>query len=177
MDHQFPAFAGGEGSLFSLLFWLREDPARTTVAATEAIADSVGEQVEPLFGLCSLLDSLSKYVEQANGDSSDGQKKAFGLGLRLMGRCFERLPKETLEEELPKARELISQALNDQQAGDLRRSAVTCLVSAQSVMRDETKLYAIMDGLTKDQVKLCGFVCKVALVADRKLSLSCSLTC
>lgn len=37
-------------------------------------------------------------------------------------------------------------------SGDLRRAAVTALVAAQVVLQDEQKIYAVIDGLGKDQV-------------------------
>lgn len=37
-------------------------------------------------------------------------------------------------------------------SGDLRRAAVTALVAAQTVLKDEQKIYAVVDGLGKDQV-------------------------
>jgi hypothetical protein len=56
----------------------------------------------------------------------------------------------------------LSQALNDQTSGDLRRAAINALVSAQSVLRDEKKLTEMVDGLAPDQVCLADF-CFLAL--------------
>lgn len=46
------------------------------------------------------------------------------------------------------------QALNDTVSGELRRTALEAIVSAQTVLRNETKLFELIDGLSKDQV--CG---------------------
>lgn len=46
------------------------------------------------------------------------------------------------------------QGLNDAHSGDLRRAAVTALVSAQTVLQDEERLGILVDGLAPDQVSL-----------------------
>lgn len=137
----------------------------------EGIADSFVSQAEPLFALGSLCSSLTSYLPPAEDHATpDLAAKSFALGLRLIGKFFERLPSEVLEDEVPRRAGLIKrvrgglvaqclrltlfaeQGLNDQHSGDLRRAAVNSLVSAQSVLRDEQRLYEMVGGLGKDQV-------------------------
>lgn len=141
-----------------------------TIAAVEGISDSFVNRTEPLFSLGSLHSALEAYL--ASSPSPD--PKSYALGLRLMGKLFERLPSEVLEDEIPRCQDLIKkvgllalvlakrgrltfvcwQGLNDGQSGDLRRAAVNAIVAAQSVLRDEQRLFAMIDGLGKDQVRL-----------------------
>ena len=126
MQNQFPYFSSEEGTVFSLLFQLREDPTRTvspspsyqssyfiltsrcaqTIGAVEGIADDFCAELEPLYGLGSLHNSLDQYLA-LNANSNGAEGVSYALGLRLFGRLFSRLPAEVLEEELAKLRDLI----------------------------------------------------------------------
>ncbi|KAL8293620.1 hypothetical protein RQP46_000321 [Phenoliferia psychrophenolica] len=154
VENQFPAFAGDELEVFELLFKLREDTSRTTIAAVEAIADVFCSRLEPLYGLGSLRSSLATYLAQPSGARD---AKSYALGLRLIGKLFERIPSEILEDELPKSKGLIKTGLNDAHSGDLRRAAVTALVSAQMVLQDEERLGLLVDGLAPDQRNLLAY--------------------
>ncbi|KAK4701818.1 hypothetical protein P7C70_g4410, partial [Phenoliferia sp. Uapishka_3] len=154
VENQFPAFAGEELEVFELLFKLREDTSRTTIAAVEATADVFCSRLEPLYGLGSLRSSLSTYLGNLGGAKD---AKSYALGLRLISKFFERIPSEILEEELPKSKSLIKNGLNDAQSGDLRRAAVNALVAAQSVLQDEERLSILVDGLAPDQRNLLSY--------------------
>ncbi|BGP16510.1 hypothetical protein JCM10213_001152 [Rhodosporidiobolus nylandii] len=158
VDHQFPCFAGEEAGLFDLLFKLREDPSRTSIAATEAIATLFASRLEPVYGLGSLNPSLSAYLASTNAPA-DVVARSFGLGLKVMGGFFEGLPAEVLEDVLPGSQELLKRALNDPRSGDLRRAAITALVSAESVLRDEQRLVELIGGLARDQANLLSYYC------------------
>ncbi|CEQ39673.1 SPOSA6832_01208 [Sporobolomyces salmonicolor] len=158
VENQFPCFVGDEAGVFSLLLQLREDPSRTSIAATEAIATSFAARLEPLYGLGSLSPALSSYLA-ASRAPSDAIARSFALGLRLVGTFFEALPVEVLEDVLPQTKELLKRALNDPHSGDLRRAAINALVSAQSVLRDEQRLVDMLEGFTKDQANLLSYYC------------------
>ncbi|GAA5887225.1 hypothetical protein JCM5296_004568 [Sporobolomyces johnsonii] len=158
VENQFPCFVGDEADVFSLLLQLREDPSRTSIAATEAIATSFTARLEPLYGLGSLSPALTSYLT-ASRAPSDAIARSFALGLRLVGTFFEALPVEVLEDVLPQTKELLKRALNDTHSGDLRRAAINALVSAQSVLRDEQRLVDMLEGLTKDQANLLSYYC------------------
>ncbi|GAA5915068.1 hypothetical protein JCM6882_006772 [Rhodosporidiobolus microsporus] len=158
VENQFPCFTGEEAGLFDLLFKLREDPSRTAIAATEAIATLFTSRLEPLYGLGSLSRALTSYLASAQA-APDAVARSFALGLKLMGSLFESLPGEVLEDVLPGSKGLIKQALNDPSSGDLRRAAITALVSAQSVLHDEQRLIELVDGLERDQANLLSYYC------------------
>ncbi|GAA5996810.1 uncharacterized protein JCM10292_003216 [Rhodotorula paludigena] len=167
VENQLPCFVGEEAGVFDLLFKLREDPSRTSIAATEAIATSFTSRLEPLYGLGSLVPSLTSYLASTTA-APDVRARSCALGLRLMGAFFELLPAEVLEDVLPQSRDLLKQALNDSTAPDLRRAALMALVSAQvalsagddaaaSSAAAQSKLDALVGGLEKDQANLLAY--------------------
>ncbi|GAA5975807.1 hypothetical protein JCM11641_005880 [Rhodosporidiobolus odoratus] len=158
VENQFPCFSGEEAGLFDLLFKLREDPSRTSIAATESIATLFAARLEPVYGLGALNPSLSAYLTSSLA-SPDAIARSYALGLKLVGSFFEGLPAEVLEDVLPGARDLLKRALNDTHSGDLRRAAITALVSAQSVLRDEQRLTELVGGLERDQANLLSYYC------------------
>lgn len=154
-----------------------------TAAAAEAIIEVVVDSVDPLYGLSCLRTSLDGFLRR-NPVLGDASSKSYALGLKSLGRSFERLPSEVLEEELPKAKDpiiqvhsfpllflrmskvltscyawvvVLSQALNDQRHPDLRLAAVNCLVAAQRVLGDETQLFTILGGLSTAQLSLLTY--------------------
>ncbi|GAA5854269.1 hypothetical protein JCM8547_001759 [Rhodosporidiobolus lusitaniae] len=159
VDNQFPCLAGEESGLFSLLFKLREDPSRTSIAATESIATLFASRLEPLYGLGSLNPSLSSYLSSSSSSDAppEAVARSFALGLKLMGTFFEGLPSEVLEDVLPGSKGLIKQALNDPTHSDLRRAAINALVSAQSILKDEQRVTELVGGLERDQGNLLAY--------------------
>lgn len=96
------------------------------IAAVESIADTFCSQLEPVYGLGALRSSLEKFVDEPSSSTSGAS--AFALGLRLMGNYFSRLPTEVLEDELPKANELIH---------TVRLSPFPFFSSSQKILRDD----------------------------------------
>ncbi|GEM09879.1 armadillo-type fold domain containing protein [Rhodotorula toruloides] len=148
VENQSPCFTGSEADLLDLLFKLREDPSRSSVAATEAIAHSFASRLEPLYGLGTLTPSLSAYLSSASDTSApDALARSFALGLRLMGGFFEHLP---------------GPALNDTKSADLRRAAIMALDSAQVALDPaasghDGKLADLVGGLEPDQQNLLAY--------------------
>ncbi|KAM0791243.1 hypothetical protein ACM66B_005722 [Microbotryomycetes sp. NB124-2] len=159
VDNQLACLAGEETTVFELLFRLRENPSRSIIAATEGIGRGVTDRSEPLLTLGLLSSTLVQYLDvQNHGQITAIVARSFALGLRLIGRLFARLPREVLEDELPKRAELIKRGLNDAHA-ELRRASVQCLVDAHSVLRDEEKVYDLVGRTTlhKDQINLLSY--------------------
>ncbi|KAK4054574.1 suppressor of tub2 mutation [Microbotryomycetes sp. JL201] len=159
VEHQLPCLAGEETTLFELLLSLREDSSRSIVAATEEIGRTVTDRSEPLLTLGLLSSALVQYLDFKNdGHITPEIARAFALGLRLIGRLFAKLPKEILEDELPKRAELVKRGLNDSHS-ELRRASVQCLVDAHSVLRDQEKVYDLVGRTTlhKDQINLLSY--------------------
>ncbi|GAA6001569.1 hypothetical protein JCM10207_006728 [Rhodosporidiobolus poonsookiae] len=158
VENQFPCFAGDEGGLLDLLLKLREDPSRTSLAATESLSTLIASNLEPLYGLGALTPSLTSYLSTSTA-APDVKARSYALGLKMMGGFFERLPGEVLEDVLPGAKDLLKKALDDPSSGDLRRAAITALVSAQSVLHDEQRLTELVGGLARDQANLLAYYC------------------
>ncbi|BGP55697.1 suppressor of tub2 mutation [Rhodotorula sphaerocarpa] len=166
VENQFPCFVGEEGGVFELVLQLRENPSRSSIAATELIANSFASRLEPVYGLGALKPALSTYLAA----SSPPCAGSFALGLRLLGGFYEQLPGEVLEDVLPQSAAIVQQALNDADSGDLRRAAIMALVSAQTALatsaaaageeRDADaahKLDELVGGLRPDQRNLVAY--------------------
>lgn len=78
------------------------------MAAVESISTLFCDSLEPLYGLGILRSSLSTYLGSTVASNTEKvQSPSYGLGMRMMGKFFEKLPGEILEEEVPKAKGLI----------------------------------------------------------------------
>ena len=72
-----------------------------------------------MYSLGSLCTSLTSHLDhQHGGEIDDGAARAFALGLRLIGKFFESLPSEVLEDEIPRRAQLIKRV----------RPAYTCIL-------------------------------------------------
>ncbi|GAA5925902.1 CLASP family protein [Sporobolomyces koalae] len=165
VENQSACFAGIESQVFELLFTVRQDPSRTSIAASEAIAIAFTNRLDPVYGVGTLCPALESYLKSTSEAASDTAvtttttRSSYALGLKLLGSLFESLPVEILEDVFPQTQSLIKSALNDQTSGDLRRAAINALVSAQSVLRDESKLTNMMQGFEPDQANLLSYYC------------------
>lgn len=104
VDHQAAGFFGDEAKVLLLLLKLREDTSRSSTAAIESISDSLALHLDPVCGLGSLRQSLIQYLARAEGLIT---ANSHAMGIRLMGKFFERLPREVVEDEIPKLAVLI----------------------------------------------------------------------
>jgi len=78
--------------------------------------------------------------------------------LIALGKFILRLPAEVAEEELPRMRTTFITALNDKSSLVIRESAAVAIIAAQLVLRDETHLFALLDGLTDDKKNLLTYL-------------------
>ncbi|GAA5872215.1 hypothetical protein JCM3774_002298 [Rhodotorula dairenensis] len=166
VENQSPCFVGAEVDLFELVLKLRENPSRSSIAATEVISTSFATRLEPVYGLGVLKPALSSYLTTAEVPSPG----SYTLALRLLGGFLERLPGEVVEDVLPQWADLLRTALEDTDSGDLRRAAIMALVSAQSALAssavaadDEVdglsaqRLDELLSGLRPDQLNLVAY--------------------
>ncbi|GAA5983211.1 hypothetical protein JCM10908_000198 [Rhodotorula pacifica] len=166
VENQSACFIGGEASLFELVFKLRENPSRTSIAATEVISTSLAAGLEPVYGLGALKPALSSYLSSSAAPSPGSS----ALGLRILGSFYERLPGEVVEDVLPQWADLLRRALENADSGDLRRAAIMALVSAQSALASSAiaadddadgvsaqRLDELVGGLRPDQRNLVAY--------------------
>ncbi|KAI9621149.1 hypothetical protein H4Q26_013347 [Puccinia striiformis f. sp. tritici PST-130] len=77
------------------------------------------ETSDPVYGLSCLrscVEIVSQRSRESSMDHQPGTENWMGLAMSCLGGFFARLPAEIVEEELPKASELIKRALNHRQA-------------------------------------------------------------
>jgi len=104
--------------------------------------------------------SLRVFYADAVPSAEGEEVKAatFAFGLMALGKYFLRLPAEIAEEELPRLKNTLISALNDRSSLIVRESAAACIIAAQLVLRDETHLFALLDGLTDDKKNLLTYL-------------------
>lgn len=142
MDNQYALFVSSskESNLLSLLLRLSKSStkSKSIQKGCDAILDAWSSKSDPILGFGRIVDCLkdglnSLNQNQAKEEGTQEKKEAeaqrvrvYSLGLRGLGNLLAKLPMELVEEELPKASQLIrtvSQLLEDRRnrALDLRR--------------------------------------------------------
>ncbi|KAG0150698.1 hypothetical protein CROQUDRAFT_651926 [Cronartium quercuum f. sp. fusiforme G11] len=144
---------GKETELCALLLSLVQSGTSNVIIACEAIGLLWVEQTDPIYGLSCLRSAM----EMMDHESDNNE---FNISIRLavtcVGEYFGRLPIEIVEEELPKARDLIKRALVSQDP-ETRMSAVMSLVVANGVMKDEKAVMGVLGDLTRAQEALLTY--------------------
>lgn len=168
VENQFPLFGatGAEADLVSLLFRLRRDTKRCPQGACEAILDSWADKTDAILGIGTLVACLRAALSAAArlpASSPEEAGRLMGpqesrvaihtLGLRALSRVLLRLPTELIEEELPRARDLVKSGLNDAQV-TLRQEAVKVMVAANRKVGDPALLFGILQPLERAQEDL-----------------------
>jgi len=99
--------------------------------------------------------SLREFLAEPSSDA--GSKDAsHAFGLIALGKFVMRLPTEVLEEELPRLKYTLMAALNDSTLV-IREAAYATIIAAQLVLRDETHLFALLDGLDDNKKNLLTY--------------------
>jgi CLIP-associating protein 1/2 len=119
--------------------------------------------------------------------AAEAKANTYGFGLNTLGRFILRLPDEVLEEELPRLKSTLLtvrsllfpashdlfllfnylQALNDKTHLIVRECAVEAIVAAQMVLRDQTHLFTLLDGLTDDKKDFLTYMFAKHQVSDQ----------
>jgi len=107
--------------------------------------------------------SLRTFRETPVPVSSSAEVKdgTYAFGLIALGKFILRLPTEVLEEELPRLRATLISALTDSSSESslmVREAAAASIIAAQLVLRDETHLFALLDGLPDDKKNLLTYL-------------------
>ncbi|KAA1073370.1 suppressor of tub2 mutation, variant 2 [Puccinia graminis f. sp. tritici] len=151
---------GKETELCELLLLVASEGVSNLIIAVEALGSLWAETSDPVYGL-SCLRSCVEIVSQRNlinqaSSNQPGSENWMGLAMSCLGGFFCRLPAEIVEEELPKASELIKRALNHRQA-EIRMSAVMSLVSANQVIKNDREIFQVLGNLTTAQEALITY--------------------
>ncbi|KAF9076427.1 clasp N terminal-domain-containing protein [Rhodocollybia butyracea] len=153
LESQSTHLEGREGDIFSLLLRVRYCNKPNVLQATSTIRDALTVQIEPVYGLTTLHASLRMFSAEAAPSEDDTEVKAasYAFGIIALGKFVLRLPAEIAEEELPRIRATLITALNDTKSLVVREAAAAAIISAQLVLRDETHLFALLDGLADEK--------------------------
>jgi len=91
---------------------------------------------------------------------SDANVRAatYAFGSMALGKFILRLPPEILEEELPRLKVTLISALNEHKYLIMREAAAAVIIAAQLVLRDETHLFTLLDGLADEKKNLLTYL-------------------
>lgn len=150
--------------------------------ATFAIRDALTDRIEAVYGLTTMHGCVRSFSSAPPSpgveDSVELKTMSYCFGLSALGKFIRRLPGEILEEELPRLKDtLISvggiliamlhladldafslQALTDTSSLLIRESAAAVIITAQLVLRDETQLFSLLEGLPDDKKNLLTYL-------------------
>ncbi|KAF9468966.1 clasp N terminal-domain-containing protein [Collybia nuda] len=160
LENQGPYVEGREADIFSTLLRVRYCNKLNVLEATNTIRDALTVSIEPVYGLTTMHASLRAFYAEACPASSDDDVKsvAYAFGLIALGKFILRLPAEIAEEELPRLKGTLISSLNDKSSLIIRESAAASIIAAQLVLRDETHLFALLDGLADDKKNLLTYL-------------------
>ncbi|KAI0771878.1 clasp N terminal-domain-containing protein [Trametes elegans] len=163
LENQAPLLEGREADIFSLLLQIRYCAQMTVMQATNLFRDTLTSRIEPVYGLTTLHASLRAFRDtppppSATTEIRDG---TYAFGLIALGKFFLRLPAEVLEEELPRLRATLISALTESSGTSaiaVREAATAATIAAQMVLRDETHLFTLLDGLPDEKKNLLAYM-------------------
>ncbi|KAG7097228.1 hypothetical protein E1B28_004599 [Marasmius oreades] len=151
---------GKEAEVFSMLLQVRYCSKFSVLEATNTIRDTLTSKIEPVYGLTTMHASLKAfYAEPAPSFATNGAKSAtYAFGLIAIGKFILRLPAEIAEEELPRIKGTLISALNDTTSLVVREASAAAVICAQLVLRDETHLFTLLDGLADEKKNLLTYL-------------------
>jgi CLIP-associating protein 1/2 len=155
LNCQAPFVEGREADIFATLFTVRYCNAVDVLEATKTIRDALATRIEPVYGLTTMHGSLRAFLAEPSSDTS-AKDASHAFGLIAVGKFVMRLPAEVLEEELPRLKSTLMAALNDTTLV-IREAAYATIIAAQLVLRDETHLFALLDGLDDNKKNLLTY--------------------
>ncbi|KAJ6516109.1 clasp N terminal-domain-containing protein [Mycena sanguinolenta] len=160
LENQALHVEGREGDVFSLLLRTRYCCHHNVLEATNTIRDALTMRIEPVYGLTTMHASLRAFSMETHPPTASEEVKAasYAFGLIALGKFILRLPAEIAEEELPRLKKTLISALNDKSSLVIRESAAAVIISAQLVLRDETHLFALLDGLADEKKNLLTYL-------------------
>ncbi|KAI5120906.1 hypothetical protein M0805_002886 [Coniferiporia weirii] len=159
LDNQASLAEGHEADVFTRLLQIRLCNKINVLEATNTIRDALVSRVEPVYGLATLHASLRAfYSESSPGAAQEVKAASYAFGLIALGKFILRLPAEILEDELPRLKTTLTTALSDSSSLVVRESAATCIIASQVVLRDETHLFTLLDGLSDEKKNLLTYL-------------------
>ncbi|KAL1706731.1 clasp N terminal-domain-containing protein [Schizophyllum commune] len=160
LENQWSLLEGREGDAFSALFQARYSNKVNVLEATNSLRDALCARMGPVYGITTLHASLKVFHAEKPSPTADEVVKAqsYAFGLMALGKLILRVPAEIVEEELPRLKSTLIEGLNDKSSLVVRESAAAVIIAAQMVMRDETHLFALLDGLADEKKNLLTYL-------------------
>ncbi|EPQ59550.1 hypothetical protein GLOTRDRAFT_136395 [Gloeophyllum trabeum ATCC 11539] len=160
LENQAPLLEGHESDIFSVMLQVRYCNKLNVLEATNTIRDAATTRIEPVYGVTTLHANLRTFLAAPAPAFATAEAKStiYAFGLVAMGKFILRLPAEIVEDELPRLRATLIAALNDTTSLIVRESAAACIIAAQLVLRDETHLFALLDGLADEKKNLLTYL-------------------
>lgn len=159
LENQGAYLEGREADLFSMLLRVRYCNKVNVLEATSTIRDALTSKIDPVYGLTTFHGCLKAFQAEPNAaDEAEVKAATVAFGLIALGKFTLRLPAEIAEEELPRLKGTLIAALNDRSSLVVRESAAAAIISAQLVLKDETQLFALLDGLADDKKNLLTYL-------------------
>ncbi|KAG6890930.1 hypothetical protein C0995_000887 [Termitomyces sp. Mi166 len=160
LENQSQYLEGRESDLFSVLLRVRYCNKLNVLEATSTIRDALTTHIEPVYGITTMHASLRAFLAEPRPATSDDDVKSasYAFGLIALGRFILRLPAEIAEEELPRLKGTLISSLNDKSSLIVRESAAAAIIAAQLVLRDETHLFVLLDGLADEKKNLLTYL-------------------
>ncbi|KAI0637821.1 clasp N terminal-domain-containing protein [Trametes polyzona] len=163
LENQAPLLEGHEADIFSLLLQIRYCAQTNVMQATNLFRDTLTSRIEPVYGLTTLHACLRAFRDAPPPPSvaTEIRDGTYAFGLIALGKFFLRLPAEVLEEELPRLRATLISALTESSGTNaiaVREAATAATIAAQMVLRDETHLFTLLDGLPDEKKNLLAYM-------------------
>ncbi|KAI0030224.1 clasp N terminal-domain-containing protein [Vararia minispora EC-137] len=160
LEYQSQLMEGREADVFAILLHARYCGKASVLGATNVIRDALTSRLDAVYGLTTLHANLLAFAAEAPPTASSAEAKAatYAYGLIALGKFILRLPDEILEEELPRLKSTLISALSDPTSLVVREAAASAIIAAQLVLRDETHLFALLDGLPDDKKNLLTYL-------------------
>ncbi|KAJ8086257.1 suppressor of tub2 mutation [Marasmius tenuissimus] len=149
---------GREAEMFLVLLQVRYCNKFNVLEATNTIRDALTSKIEPVYGLTTMHASLKSFHSESSRGSEEVKSATYAFGLIAIGKFILRLPAEIAEEELPRIKGTLVSALNDTTSLVVREAAAAAIISAQIVLRDETHLFTLLDGLADEKKNLLTYL-------------------
>ncbi|KAJ3513329.1 hypothetical protein NLJ89_g3009 [Agrocybe chaxingu] len=160
LESQSVYLEGKEGDMFSMILNVRYSNTANVLEGTNAIRDALTAKLDPVYGMTTMHASLKVFHSEAPPSPDEEEIKAatYAFGLMALGKFILRLPAEIAEEELPRLKGTLISALNDRSSLIVRESAAASIIAAQLVLRDETHLFTLLDGLADEKKNLLTYL-------------------
>ncbi|KAI0316697.1 clasp N terminal-domain-containing protein, partial [Amylostereum chailletii] len=151
---------GHESDVFAILLRARYSNQQSILDASNTIRDALTARIDPVYGLTTLHATVLAFLAEPAPETTHTDTKAgtHAYALIALGKFVLRLPGEILEDELPRLKTTLISALNDTTSLVVREAAASAIIAAQLVLRDETHLFALLDGLADEKKNLLTYL-------------------